>query len=290
MRKSPVPAARSSLGKPEVSSEDLRSPARPARPPRISGEPKRVSAEHNPQPSPRAPPRPPSLKSSNPPPRPPPPSKKGSEETMITFPGDSSSLNRSRPPSDRKSNPDYTPERPKLPPRSDPSRSSLRNATPYDPDLNPFGEEDDDNEDDQEDENDKSKDDSNSKDEPSLNPFGDDFDDEEDDDTNDDQPYENVKMKAPKTPPLPQRTSVNPFFTASVKKKAAPAPPSKGLTPSSPPSSVTPGQGHGVYANVDSTDGEMVTSDSQPSTSGAANEKPADLTDAPPITIVSFCL
>lgn len=287
MRKSPVPAGRSSLGKPEVNVEDPRSPDRPAKPPRLSGEPLKVSVEPSPQPSPRAPPRPPSIKSSAPPPRPPPPTIKGNEEIMINYPGDSNSLSRSRPASDRNINPDVAPPRPKPPSRKEPSRGSLKNDAPYNPELNPFGDDDDTNEPALE-ELDESKEDS------SLNPFGDDFDDEEEEVVAD----KSIEQATPDTPPPPppQRVSVNPFFTASVKKKAAPLPPQKTRSgselpsPSSSKNTLDQGEGHSIYANVDSTEGGKVTLDNQSTTSGSANEKPAGVTDAPPITIVSVCL
>lgn len=182
----------------------------------------------------------------------------------------------------------------------------MRNATPYDPELNPFGEEDEDNTA----SDDKAEEPKESQENTSLNPFGDDFDDEDDviedidksldsidkslDSIN--KSIDSIDEEPPKTPPLPKRVSMNPFLTASIKKKAAPPPPkpsrlsSNLSSPTSPESDQSLGEGHSVYANVETTDGKMVTSDSKTTTSGSANEQPADMTDAPPITIVSVCL
>ena len=298
MRKSPVPAARSSFGKPEVNADDPRSPDRPAKPPRVSADLTRVSDGPSPQPSPRAPPRPPSIKSALPPPRPPPPSKKDNDIT-INYPGETDSPSRSRPASDRDFTSGVAPPRPRPPIRSEPSRSSMRNITPYDSDMNPFGDDDETNNDDFEETLHEDLDES--KEEPiensSLNPFDDDFDDEEEEDISFGNDKAVIEVEAPETPPPPpQRVTQNPFFTASIKKKAAPLPPQRGRisteipSPSSSSSSDSPGKGQSIYANMESTDSGMVTLDSLPTTSGSTNEKPADETDAPPITIVSVCL
>ncbi|XP_060605380.1 band 4.1-like protein 5 isoform X2 [Ruditapes philippinarum] len=234
MRNSPTPAVRSSLAKPEGAQDDSRSPARPALPPRVSS-----STGPSPQPSPKPPPRPPSLKSSAPPPRPPPPSKKNGE-IMIDFAGESSSLSRSRPLSDRHLSPEAPQMRPRSPvgqiSRDSSNRGSFRDPSTYDDNLNPFGD-----------------------------------DDEE----------ENNEEVPEKAPPRPDRVSINPFFKASVKKKAAPSPP-KEINHERAGSNILPGpQGHSEQENDES---EAVTLDDPTVTSGATNENQADA-EAPPVVI-----
>lgn len=239
MRNSPTPAVRSSLGKPEGTQDRSRSPSRPSLPPRMSS-----TGGPSPQPSPKPPPRPPSLKSPAPPPRPPPPNKKNEGEIMIDFPGGNPALSRSRPSSEQKSSSADVTMRSRSPlgqcSRDSANRGSFRDPTTYDDTLNPFAE------------------------------------DENDDEEGD---------EAPNTPPPPQpeRSTLNPFFKASVKKKFAPSPPKSNLSPEMVGAQV---QGH--LGKTDD-ENETVTLDDPSVTSGETNENTADA-EVPPVVIVSVCL
>ena len=166
---------------------------------------------------------------------------------MIDFAGDSSSLSRSRPQSDKHLSPDGPPMRPKSPvgqiSRDAANRGSFRDPSTYDNNLNPFG---------------------------------------DDDDNGDD----NIEDAPEKTPPRPERVSINPFFKASVKNKAAPSPP-KEINHERGGSFVASGpQGQGEQENDETDAGAL---DDPTVTSGATNENQADA-EAPPVVIVSVCL
>ena len=258
MRKSPIPAPRQTLGRPE-SQERSRSPA-PVRPPRP------VSNEPSPQPSPKPPPRPPSLrlsqKGTTPPPRPPPPSKKSDKDSVIEQPKVSHSDREifiqapyaveKNPFSDQYSQQSLSPVSSR---GSD--RGSFKSSAPYDPSLNPFGEEDEDEED------------------------------------NDNFEYENVNFI--QSPPGPDRASINPFFTASIKRKPAPSPPKPNEYQSleSNPSARSFDQDQKPLPKISNIQMEKqnnvsgVTPDLSV-TSGETNEKLSDA-EAPPV-IVSVCL
>ncbi|XP_052796787.1 band 4.1-like protein 5 isoform X3 [Mya arenaria] len=301
MRNSPIPASRASIGKSGGSTEGImdndnnatKPPSRPSLPPRApSGE----SQAPSPQPSLRPPPRPPSIKVISAPPRPPPPSKnKREQEIMIDGSFDSGSLDRSRPSSSRS----LDPSEPELRSKSEFSRegsarNSYRNSTPYDPNLNPFGEEEEgDDKDDADADNDDMQNDS-------LNPFGEDFSDNNEEVEKIEKTVERKEDKPLPRAPSPeprQRSSVNPFFVASIKKKAAPLPPSPNpskqgakttnISASIPPptSSNAPMKNTNAYVNLKNSDeSEATTSGDLSVTSGSTNEVQAD-TVTPPVTI-----
>ena len=300
MRKSPVPASHGSVGQSGGSTEVTRPPSRPALPPRAPSGAYQVdqsapSPQHSPKPSARPPPRPPSIKVTNvPPPRPPPPSTRGDSEM-----DDKPPVNRSRPNSSRNleaQNVDLRSRSPSGFVREGSGRSSYRNTAPYDPDLNPFGDEDE--------EDNRTNEEATNHDvslNESLNPFGEDLSEEEDEDNKAPEVKDiNITPSTPPPPPRPVRSSINPFLSASVKRKPAPAPPSPYSkqkntnldTSPSPPTDLTDGvNGSNQYANVTKPqfENEAVTSGDLSVTSELTNETQADSV-TPPVTIVSVML
>ncbi|KAL4222974.1 hypothetical protein ACF0H5_019015 [Mactra antiquata] len=104
----------------------------------------------------------------------------------------------------------------------------------------------------------------------SLNPFGD--DDEENEE------------ESPKTPPpQPERVSLNPFFKASVKKKAAPSPPSKTKFVHERSSSNEP-KSRSLSPSSNHDENEAVMYDDPSVTSGSTNDRPTEA-DTPPVVI-----
>ena len=183
MRQSPVPADRQSLVKPEGAEvKQGSSPKPPCPPPKAAASPPR---------SPQPPPRPLSIKGSIPPLRPPPPVKKTFDaEIIIDFPphlSPSAEVKGFVP--KRVSSASSTSSQSSSP--ADKSRGSVRSSKTYNPELNPFG---------------------------------DDMEEEEDDSANEDKTDTAPLVSGQLTTP-PNRPSLNPFFVASVKKKATPNPP-----------------------------------------------------------------
>ena len=282
MRQSPVPADRQSLVKPEGAEVKQGSSPKPPRPPRL--------ASASPPRSPQPPPRPPSIKGNVPPPRPPPPVKKTSDaEIIIDFP------TTSKPPQPspsaevkgfvptRLSSASSTSSQSSSP--ADKSRGSVRSFKTYNPELNPFS---------------------------------DDMEEEEDDSANEDKTDTAPLVSGQLTPP-PNRPSLNPFFVASVKKKAALNPPKevvqqRSVTDSDKRSSgtnlehqrsgsgidtqrsgsgtaksgLTAGSG-GQMGNEGTESGEGSQFDPTV-TSGSANDGATSVSDASPVVIVSVCL
>ena len=135
---------------------------------------------------------------------------------------------------------------------------------------------------------------------PNLNPFGD--DDEEENKTGDD---DKLIAGDATTPPRPLRSSINPFLSASIKKKAAPSPPNPNsqnkrdnvpdMSASiDPPSEMARAgaKNTNAYANTNNPDdeSEALLSDDLGVTSGVTNELQAEI-EAPPVTVVSVqCL
>ncbi|XP_052246002.1 band 4.1-like protein 5 isoform X4 [Dreissena polymorpha] len=262
MRKSPLQAKHASYGTPLGSPEE--SPARPSKPPRVTSS--NQGATPSPHGSPKPPPRPPSIKGHNPPPRPPPPSKRA--RATNSFVHDGSPLSRSRPTSDKNLNlPQSVGNRSRSVSPSDAylgseGRSSFRRSeAAYDPNLNPFGD-----------------------------------DDEEDNRSGDE---DKLIGRNAMTPPRPLRSSLNPFLSASIKKKAAPSPPNvqslnkRDNVPDisssiAPPSDIARAgaKNTNAYANMNNPDDESgaLLSDDLGVTSGVTNEQQADIA-APPVTV-----
>ena len=279
MRKSPAPADRQLLVKPEGADVDRAPSPKPPRPPRIST----TSPPRSPQP----PPRPPSIKGSSsaslPPPRPPPPAKKqGDGEIMIDYPTGSKSPLLSPSSPDAKG---FVPTRAYSPSPSstsshdssspgDKSRGSVRGSQKY---------------------------------KRELNPFADDMEEEEEEGEVTEDKTDTTQLVTGQQSPPANRASLNPFFSASVKKKWAPNPPKEAIQQRSVSNteishersgSDIKGQRSGSgRVNVDNQKGADDGKDSgdggqfDPTvTSGSTNEKATASEANNPVVIVSVCL
>ena len=144
---------------------------------------------------------------------------------------------------------------------------------------------------------------------PELNPFGDDLEDEDEDNAED--KTDTTPLVAGQQTPPPYRPSLNPFFSASIKKRMAPNPPKEPTEQNSVsniekkfPSSVNEGERSGsgtdsprsrsAGVKVDGSSGSEGSGDGDQVdmtvTSGAANESATSVSDASPVVIVSVCL
>ena len=269
-RHSPVPPmqsdTRQSLVAPEVA--EMVSPPKPPRSPHLS------ASSQSPPRSPKAPPRPPSIRAGSlksgslPPPRPPPPTKKPSEtEIIINYPT-SPKTSLTSPTADTKGgitrsySPSPSPGSSRGSSPTSKARGSVRSSKTYNPELNPFG---------------------------------DDLEDE-DEDNAEDKTDTTPLVAGQQTPPT-NRPSLNPFLSASIKKKMAPNPPAEQKSVSNIekkfPKSVNEGQrsgrvkvegSPGSEGSGGGDEGDMTV------TSGAANESATSVSDASPVVIVSVCL
>ena len=225
-----------------------------------------------------------------PPPRPPPPAKKqGDAEIMIDYPSSSKSPLISPASPDAKGivrTRAYSPS---------PSSGSSRSSSPIDKTQGSVR--------------------SSKNYNPELNPFADDMDEEEEEGEIMEDKSDTAKLVSGQQTPPPSRPSLNPFFAASVKKKAAPTPPKevphqrsvsdidKGSViqhqrSGSAVEGQRSGSSHakaapqGSASHVGNEGKESVDGSSfDPSvTSGSASEVATSVSEANPVVIVSVCL